>query len=202
MKDVSSTGVPLGRATARVTVVSGLPRSGTSMMMRMLDAGGIAPLTDAVRQADDDNPRGYFELERVKSLAETSDWLNEAAGKAIKIVSPLLDHLPGTPDFDVIFLRRALPEVLASQRAMLVRRGKPADASDDPRMQALFEKHLAKIESALAARPNVRCLYVSHREAVEDPARVAGLVADFLGRELDRAAMAAAVDRSLYRQKG
>src|SRR5215207_9218271 len=78
-----------------VVIVSGLPRSGTSMMMRMLAEGGLPVLTDELRGADDDNPQGYLELEVVRQLKEGNvRWLENAQGKAVKVISSLLDYLP------------------------------------------------------------------------------------------------------------
>src|SRR5687768_1736541 len=106
-----------------ITVVSGLPRSGTSMMMKMLEAGGLEPVVDHVRKPDEDNPKGYYEFERVKALENDREWLPEAKGKFVKVISMLLRHLPADHRFKVIFMQRNMPEVLASQKKMLVRRG-------------------------------------------------------------------------------
>ena len=186
-----------------VTVVSGLPRSGTSMLMRMLQAGGMPILTDEVRAADADNPKGYFEFERVKRLAADKDWLPLAQGRAVKVISFLLTELPPDRAYRVVFIRRALSEVLASQRAMLARRDIPvADpAADDRRMGALYRKHLWQAEGWLAVQPNIRTLYVDHRSAIAHPADTARAVAEFLGGSLDVEAMAAAVDPALHRQR-
>jgi hypothetical protein len=184
-----------------ITVVSGLPRSGTSMMMAMLQAGGIAPLSDGVRAADEDNPRGYFELEPVKELALDDSWLDAAAGKSIKIISALLERLPTRYDYRVVFMQRDLREVLASQRAMLGRRGRGAEQPDDERMAALFEKHLAKVRDDIAARAEMKVLYLDHATVIKDPASAAALVNEFVGGICDVAAMADAVEGGLYRQR-
>ena len=192
-----------GSAFSFVTVVSGLPRSGTSMLMRMLDAGGMPVLADEVRAADDDNPKGYFEFDRVKRLTMDKDWLPLAEGKAVKVISFLLGELPADRAYRVVFIRRALSEVLASQRAMLVRRDIPvADpAADDRRMGALYRKHLWQVEAWFAVQPNIRVLYVEHRDAIACPADAARAMAEFLGGGLDVAAMAAAVEPGLHRQR-
>jgi hypothetical protein len=188
--------------SAPVIVVSGLPRSGTSLMMNMLQAGGVPIVTDEQRTADDDNPKGYFELERVKQLGKGDvSWVEDAHGKAVKVISALLEHLPASSSYKILFMRRRLPEVLASQRKMLVRRGEPTDAVPDAVMAGLFEKHLQKIEDWLAAQPHVSVLYVPYHELAESPERhVDGIIA-FLGLELDRARMLAAVDPALYRNR-
>jgi hypothetical protein len=185
-----------------VTVVSGLPRSGTSMMMKILESGGIPPLTDGLRTADEDNPRGYYELERVKQLPRgDTAWLPEARGKVVKIISALLEHLPPTEEYRVVFMRRRMEEVLASQHEMLKRRGERTDAVDDAVIAAHFDKHVKRVEAWLASRPNVRCLYVDYAEVVAGaPAQVAR-IDEFLGGGLDTARMAAAIDDSLYRQR-
>lgn len=184
-----------------IIVVSGLPRSGTSMAMKMLEAGGMPILTDRVRQADDDNPRGYYEFERVKRVKEDRDWLPEAAGKAVKIISFLLLDVPPGYRYKVIFVRRAMAEVLASQRQMLVRRGEAENAGSDERMAVLYEKHLRKVAAWLEAQPHIDTLYLDHREIIHAPRAAAEAIDAFLGGGLDVAAMAAAVEPDLYRQR-
>ncbi len=174
------------------------------MLMRMLAAGGMPVLTDEMRAADDDNPRGYYEFERVKLLADDKEWVDLAEGKAVKVISFLLAELPPDHAYRVIFIRRALSEVLASQRAMLTRRDiAVADpAADDRRMGAIYRKHLWQVEGWLAVRPNIRALYVDHRGTIARPADTARAVAEFLGGGLDVEAMTAAVDPGLHRQRG
>jgi hypothetical protein len=184
-----------------ITVVSGLPRSGTSMMMKMLEAGGLAVLTDNQRTADEDNPRGYFEDERIKRLAKDASWLSEARGKVIKVVSPLLKHLRREYRYRIVFVRRDLPEVLASQRQMLVRRGERTDAVSDEQMAAAYRKHLSDVEAWLKEQPNMDVLYVPYKDVVQSPAEHAQQINRFLGNRLDTARMVTAVDGSLYRQR-
>ncbi len=184
-----------------ITVVSGLPRSGTSMMMKMLEAGGLTPLTDNRRVADEDNPKGYYEDERIKRLAKDASWLGEARGKVVKVVSPLLKHLRSEFRYRVVFVRRDMAEVLASQRQMLVRRNQPTDAVSDDQMTAAYGKHLAGIEAWLGEQPNIDVLYVTYKDVVAAPAEHAERINQFLGRRLDTASMVAAVDRTLYRQQ-
>ncbi len=190
------------RFGAPIVVVSGLPRSGTSMMMRMLEAGGVGPLADGVRTADISNPKGYFEFEPVKDLEAARGnvpWLPEARGKAVKIISFLLTWLPEDFNYQVIFMQRDLDEVLASQQQMLARRGEGADGSGASR--EVFQSHLAQVERFMAARPCFQTLYVPYREAVAAPEATAATVARFLGRSMDTAAMAKAVEASLYRNR-
>ena len=187
-----------------IVVVSGLPRSGTSMMMRMLAAGGVPPLVDGIRAADISNPNGYFEFEPVKGLDKDGDltWLPGARGRAVKIISFLLTYLPESYDYRVIFMHRALDEVLASQKSMLTRRGEPAPEGDEARTRDLYTAHLTQVERFLAGRSCFRSLAVPYADAVADPASTASQVAAFLERRLDRTAMAAAVDGALYRNRG
>ena len=137
-----------------VVVVSGLPRSGTSMLMSMISAGGLEEVVDGVRQADDDNPRGYHALEAVKDLDKNGDtaWLDDAHGKVVKIISFLLQHLPATHHYKIVFVRRSLQEVLASQQKMLDRRGASGGNAADAEMARVFAAHLNKVERQLAAR--------------------------------------------------
>ena len=186
-----------------VIIVSGLPRSGTSMLMSMLSAGDVPLVVDGVREADEDNPKGYYELERVKALDKPGDksWVGETRGKGIKIISFLLPNLPEAYDYKVIFLRRSLPEVLASQRKMLERRGEtPGDASDEE-LADMFAVHLSKVERLMASGDNYDVMYVEHRQTIDDPRQVAEDINTFLGGHLDVAAMATVVDGQLYRNR-
>jgi hypothetical protein len=184
-----------------VTIVSGLPRSGTSMMMKMLEAGGLEPLTDNIRTADEDNPKGYYEFERVKDLEKDTEWLEGAKGRVVKVISMLLRHLPAGHRYKVVFMRRKMEEILASQRKMLIRRGESPDRVSDEKMAQMFEKHLAKVEEWLAAQPNVDVLYVHYNDVLGDAAACAVRVNEFLGSSLDERKMAGVVDEALYRQR-
>jgi hypothetical protein len=185
-----------------ITIVSGLPRSGTSMMMKMLEAGGIPPLTDKIRTADEDNPKGYYEFERVKKMPEgDKTWVDEAGGKAVKVISALLEHLPPEHNYRVIFMRRAMPEVLASQKQMLVRSDKPTDKVSDEKLAEMYVKHLAKVEAWLRAQTNVSVLYVDYNAMLADPRVHIGQVGRFLGDQLDVEKMAGVIDPQLYRQR-
>ena len=186
-----------------IVVVSGLPRSGTSMMMRMLEAGGVVPLQDGVRAADDSNPKGYFEFEPVKGLDKHGDlsWLPTARGKAVKIISFLLTWLPEDHNYAVIFMQRHADEIIASQHAMLTARGEAVAEGDAARSRELFRTHLAQVERFMAGRACFRVLPVHYHEVVAAPAAAAAQVAAFLGRPLDTAAMARSVERQLYRNR-
>ena len=188
--------------TQIVTVVSGLPRSGTSMMMRMLEAGGIPPLTDELREADKDNPKGYYEFERVKKLDEgDTDWVEEAQGKSVKVISALLKHLPPGYTYKLIFMRRKIEEILASQKQMLIRRGEPTDSVSDEELTDLFRKHLAQIQAWIDGQPNVEVIYVSYNDVMENPLEQVQRINHFLGDTLDVESMVNVVDQALYRQR-
>ena len=185
-----------------VIVVSGLPRSGTSMMMKMLQAGGIEPVVDNIRAADEDNPKGYFEFERVKQLDKgDTAWVAEAQGKAVKVISQLLKYLPAGYEYKVIFMRRAMPEILASQKKMLINRGEDPNKVSDEEIATLFEKHLQQVMAWLEAQPNMATLYVHYGKTLADPQTQAEMVRAFLGEELDVAKMTAVVDPTLYRNR-
>jgi len=185
-----------------VIIVSGLPRSGTSMMMKMLDAGGIPPFTDNLRSPDEDNPKGYYEYERVKKLPEgDTEWLKEAKGKAVKVISALLEHLPDDYQYKILFMRRNMDEILASQRQMLIRSGKPTDKVSDEQMAALYRKHLAKVEAWLQEKPNMSVLYVDYNAMLKDARPHLEQINRFLDNCLDIEKMAQVIDPNLYRQR-
>jgi len=185
-----------------VTIVSGLPRSGTSLMMQMLSAGGIPPLTDEIRAADEDNPRGYLEFERVKQIKQDKSWLDEAAGKAVKMVHLLLYDLPQGRPYRVVFMRRNLDEVLASQRKMLTRQGKAGAQLPEEQLRKVFEDQVRKVTSWLTTQPNVKSIEVTYHELIADPRGHAARLNEFLGGGLDVDAMVGAVDPALYRNRG
>jgi hypothetical protein len=170
--------------------------------MKMLEAGGLPPLTDALREADKDNPKGYYEFERVKQMDKgDTEWLPQAEGKVVKVISALLQHLPAGYDYKVIFMERHMPEILASQRKMLVHRGEDADQMDDARMGDLFAKHVANVKSWFAEQPNFDVLYVHYSDVLADPDTQARRVSAFLTNQLNPEAMAEVVDPDLYRNR-
>ena len=185
--------------STEIVIVSGLPRSGTSLMMQMLASGGADVLCDNCRTADVDNPRGYFELERVKSVRQDSSWLPEARGKAVKMVSLLLYDLPATEKYRILFMEREMTEVLASQRKMLVRRGKPPGCDNELRHS--LELHLAKLQAWLQRQTHIAVLRIRYNELLQQPLAEAQRVYEFLGLPLDAQAMAQAVDPTLYRNR-
>jgi predicted AlkP superfamily phosphohydrolase/phosphomutase/tetratricopeptide (TPR) repeat protein len=182
-----------------VTVVSGLPRSGTSMMMQVLAAGGIPPYTDHRRPADLDNPRGYLEHEHATRLASDNRWLPEARGLAVKVVAPLLHRLPETEHYRVILMRRDLDEVVSSQRAMLDRLGRPGASLADDVLKSALARQLEQADRWAGRHPNVRLLSLDYAEVLADPEAACLRVREFLGLPLDAEAMRAAIDPSLRR---
>lgn len=185
-----------------IIVVSGLPRSGTSMLMKMLEAGGMPLMMDGIRTADEDNPKGYFEHERVKHLANERDksWLAEARGKAIKIISHLLQELPPTNNYKILLIRRDLREVLASQSKMLARRGQ-TPATEDERMLRLYENDARRVSDLMSHARHFEILELRYHEVLADGVSQAGRINEFLCGALDVAKMASVVDQQLYRNR-
>jgi hypothetical protein len=188
--------IPMG---LEITIVSGLPRSGTSLMMQMLQRGGMAIVTDGVRAADVSNPHGYLELEKVKRIKDDVSWLPYARGKALKMVSHLLYDLPGSERYHILFMERDLDEVLASQEKMLASLGR--DARPREIMKRAYTLHLERLAEWLDRQAHIQVLRVNYRDLMADPAGEAGRVCEFLGGRLDVGKMAAAVDASLYRNR-
>ena len=186
-----------------IVIVSGLPRSGTSMLMRMLDAGGMPIMTDELREADVDNPKGYFEYERVKDLEKETDksYVREGRGKVLKVISFLIKDLPDDNDYRVIFMRRDLAEVLASQNKMIDRLGSEDTTAEDEAMKEAYRNDIVRTRLMCKKRPNFELIEVHYKTTVEAPEETARAVNAFLGGRLDEAAMGAAVDASLYRNR-
>jgi len=185
-----------------VVVVSGLPRSGTSMMMKMLEAGGQDILTDNLREADANNPKGYYEFERVKQLKDGDfTWLPDAIGKTVKIVTGLITNLPAEYKYKVIFMQREIKEVLSSQKKMLGRLGKGDDNIPDEKMAKIYQEHLKQVNAWLAKQPNMEVLYVNYNTMVVDPLDSLNKVNEFLGGDMDVQIMAGVVDKELYRER-
>jgi hypothetical protein len=184
-----------------IVIVSGLPRSGTSLMMHMLQAGGVPLLTDEQRPADADNPQGYWEYAPVKRLHEDNTWMAQAEGKAVKVISALLQHLPSHHTYKIIFMQRPMSEVLASQTMMLQRRGESKGQADDQTLGTIFTQHLDRTMRWLAAQKHMTVLPVQYHAALAEPVATATQVADFLALPLAITAMAQTVDPQLYRQR-
>jgi len=184
-----------------ITVVSGLPRSGTSLMMQMLVAGGLPALTDGLRSADENNPKGYFEWEPAKALKQDPDSIASAEGKVVKIISALLVHLPEKHEYRVLFMMRPLEEVIASQNRMLERMGKPVPQTGTAAVIAAFQEHLKAVDGWLASKPYLKVLRVNHADVLAQPRELASAIGEFLGIAVSVERMAAQVERSLYRER-
>jgi len=184
-----------------ITVISGIPRSGTSLMMQMMAAGGMPVVTDGLRSADTNNPRGYYELESVKALARNPELVRDAEGKAVKIISWLLPNLPKEHHYRIIFMCRPLEEIVASQNHMLERLGKEVPKTPTAEVIAAFEKHLGQIRSWLGQQPNIGVLYVDYPAVLKAPEEHASKICTFLGKELDISAMVGQIEHSLHREK-
>jgi hypothetical protein len=166
----------------------------------MLAAGGLPVLADDRRLADEDNPRGYFELEAVKGSARDATWARGAAGRAVKVISYLLPHLPTELEYRVVFMRRGLDQVVRSQRAMLERLGTAPEGGSEADARRALADHLVEIEAWLETARHVHVLGVSYEKVLAEPAVQVDRVAAFLPVALDRAAMIAAVEPGLRRQ--
>jgi hypothetical protein len=186
-------------ADQEIVIVSGLPRSGTSLMMQMLDQGGVEAVTDRQRTPDVDNPRGYYEFEIVKKIKEDASWLPETRGKVFKMVSQLLYDLPASETYRIVFMRRDFDEMLASQEKMLARLGRPIAPRDE--IKRAFTQHLQKLFAWLEKQPNMHVLFVDHHDLVAEPAAQVARINAFFGGRLDEPRMIAAVDPSLYRNR-
>ncbi len=184
-----------------ITIVSGLPRSGTSMMMRMIEAGGTPSLVDNIRVADEDNPRGYYEFEPVKKTKEDASWLERAGGKVVKMVHLLLLDLPLDREYRVVFMRRAMDEVIRSQNVMLERHGKGGGSLEDDRVKQIFAAQLKQVQDYLQSHLNFHVLEITYNEVLAEPAPAVAAINEFLGGEMNTAAMLEVVEPSLYRQR-
>ena len=201
LKNIFGIKTPQSDQHKTVIIVSGLPRSGTSMMMKMLEEGGIPILTDAIRSADDDNPNGYYEFEVVKRLPDgQNQWLADANHKAVKIISALLEYLPANYRFKIIFMEREPREILASQQKMLANRNEKSGISD-AEMQEQFQKHLAAIKYWLARQPNMDVMYVDYNKMIVSPENYCRDIADFIAIPIDVSKMLAVPNERLYRNR-
>ncbi|MBI4688726.1 MAG: sulfotransferase domain-containing protein [Nitrospirae bacterium] len=171
------------------------------MMMKMLEAGGLELVVDNIRRPDEDNPKGYYEFEKVKKIKEDTSWIDGTLGKAVKMVYLLLYELPRDRNYKIIFMRRKMEEVLASQKKMLVRKGIVGGGDDDEMMGKLFKRQLDEIEEWLIGQKNIEVIYMSYTDLIENPIENAKVINRFLGGSLDMEKMAAVADKSLYRQR-
>lgn len=184
-----------------VIIVTGLPRSGTSLIMQILDTARIEIITDGIRGSDEDNPKGYFEFEKVKSLPDESSWLEEAGSKAVKVVGELLKGLPKAYHYKVIFMMRDIGEIIRSQDKMMERRGEPRSDIPEAEMEEILRRYLRMLKLHVNGREEMDVLYVSYNDLLEDPEAEIDEVAQFLDIEIDRNEMKKVIDRKLYRNR-
>jgi len=184
-----------------ITVVSGLPRSGTSMMMQALQAGGMGVVTDNIRKSDLENPKGYYEFEPVKKTKADASWVPQAVGKAVKMVYRLLYDLPKGHEYRVIFMNRNISEIMVSQRTMLERTGQKGADIRDEKLAALLKKDLNKAYKWVKDQGNFSMISVSYKDMVQNPLPQYAMVNNFLGSCLDTDKMASVIDASLYRNR-
>lgn len=184
-----------------IVIVSGLPRSGTSVMMQMIHAGGLPALADGIRTPDEDNPRGYFEFERVKQIKTDKAWLTDAPGKVVKMVHLLLLDLPPGNEYRVVFLRRNLDEVLSSQKKMLARSGRAGAALNDAQMKTIYAQQIDKVLGWMRTQPHIQFIEINYRDLIDHPREQAQKINAFLGGTLDESKMSSAIDPTLYRNR-
>ena len=171
-------------------------------MMMMLEAGGVATLTDGIRVADEDNPKGYYEFERVKKIKEDRAWLQDAKGKVVKMISQLLLDLPPEYSYKIIFMRRRMEEILASQKEMLIRRGThKQDGPGDDEMGKMLGMHVQQVLKKMDEMDNVALVEIDYNEMLKNASDNIPRINEFLGGDLNTQAMAAIIDKSLYRQR-
>ncbi len=187
-------------------LVSGLPRSGTSLMMQLLEAGGLEPMTDGERTPDVDNPRGYYEWEAIKQVAVRPKILEDEAvnGKAIKCISMLLPKLPARHRYKVIFMVRPIEQVTASQYDMTERLGTRGAALGEEQLARGLRGHRDETLQWLAQTPCVEHIEVSYPELVRNPAPIIARLVEFLGSDRlpDAERMPATIDPALHRKRG
>ena len=184
---------------ADIIIVSGLPRSGTSLLMQMLDRGGLEVVTDNIRAADTDNPRGYYEYEQVKKIKQDASWLPATRGKVFKMISQLLYDLPPSERFRIVFMERDFDEMLRSQEKMLARLNRKGAPPDE--IKRSYTLHLERLRDWLRQQSNMRVLYVSYNNLVQRPREQAERINEFLGVKAKVEEMVKAVDPSLYRNR-
>ncbi len=182
-----------------IAIVSGLPRSGTSLMMQMLAAGGMTAVADQIRTPDVNNPRGYYEWEKIKQLPGNPALIAEAEGKLVKVVSPLLTHLPLGHQYRIVFMRRPLQQIVASQTEMIRRLGNGGPNASSPAIQNALQAHLRSVAAWLALRPHIALQWVDYPDLISNPVGPARQAAAFLERDLDVETMAAQADPALFR---
>jgi hypothetical protein len=184
-----------------ITIVSGLPRSGTSLMMQMLEKGGMEILTDHARKADAYNEKGYCEYEKVKSIRRDNAWMQEAEGKAVKIITQLLPYIPPDHEYAVLYMVRPMEEILRSQKRMREHLPDDRESAAPEVLEQSYAKQVQRVQNWMEHDPRLRTLYVFYPEALNHPLDKAREIQSFLGLDLNPEAMASAVDASMRHQK-
>lgn len=184
-----------------ITIVSGLPRSGTSMMMKILEVGGMETITDGIRKANEDNPHGYYEYEMVKRIKVDTTWVRKTRGKVFKMISQLLFELPSNEKYKIIFMQRRMNEILASQRKMLVHMGNSDDSVSDEKMGKFLNKHLSKIMKWMADRKYISVLYIDYNDLIINPNEQIKKLSLFLNDKVNVERAVKVIDKSLYRNR-
>jgi hypothetical protein len=182
-----------------ITIVTGLPRSGTSMLMQMLKKGGMEILSDHIRQADESNPKGYYEYEKIKSLPQDNSWMAQAEGKAVKIIVQLLKFIPSNFNYKILFIERNIEEVMASQTKMLRRMGKTA--GNNEALKPIFLRQAEEVKAWLSESPNIETLYLQYAAIIQNPVDSANQIARFLNSDWDASSAVNSVDANLYRER-
>lgn len=189
----------MSTAVSPVIIVSGLPRSGTSLMMQLLAAAGIPLLTDQIRSPDENNPRGYFEYQPVKWLMRDNTWLSNASGKGVKVITHLIPYLPPETELDVLLMERPIAEVIQSQAQMLQRLQQPLPGNPE-QLRQVFQQQQQSLVTYLRQRPKTRLLQVSYNQLVAGNADEFAGIIRFLGIPPSlEPKLRACVDKSLYR---
>jgi hypothetical protein len=184
-----------------IIVVSGIPRSGTSMMMQMVEAAGFPILADDKRAPDDANQKGYYELEAVKASKRDTSWVAAAPGHAVKVIHALLPHLPTGHRYRVVLMKRDLREVVASQTAMLEATGQSADDLPEARLVEIFSTQLTQTRRTLDETPCFEWIEVEYADLLRGDEAEILRVANFLGRPARSAGMGRVIDQGLYRAR-
>ena len=184
-----------------IYIVSGLPRSGTSMMMQMLIEGGLKPYTDNKRAADENNPKGYFEHEAVKNLAGNKKWLKDLKNKLVKIISHQLFYLPSKYNYKIIFMHRDIKEIILSQTKMLKKSNKKAAEAYPYSLEIQYKKNLSQVMEWANDNYNVSMIVIEYKDTIDSPEIVAGKINEFSDNKLDKNKMFKVVDKNLYRSK-
>jgi len=183
-----------------IVIVSGLPRSGTSMMMGMLKSGGFNVLIDDVRTADEDNPKGYYEFERVKKMKDgDTNWIYLAKNKVVKVISYHLKFLPNEYHYKIVFMEREMKEILISQNKMMLRRGETNNTISDEDMTRYFQKHLEQVKKWLESQSNFETIYMNYNKLVKNPTAEIRTLNQFFNENLNTSNMIESIDKSLYR---